>query len=92
MPLSRRLPKRGFRNVFKKEILVVNLGRLNSFPEGSTVDMEALLKAGILKKTGDGVKILGKGSINGALKLKVNMISRTAKEKVEAAGGSVEVI
>lgn len=92
MPLSRRLPKRGFRNIFKKEILVVNLDQLNNFPEGSVVDLASLLKSGIVKKTGDAVKVLGKGSVNGSLKLKINMISRTAREKVEAAGGSVEVI
>jgi large subunit ribosomal protein L15 len=92
MPLSRRLPKRGFRNVFRKEIMIVNLDQLKAFPEGSLVDTASLLKSGILKNAGDAVKVLGKGSVPGALKLKVNMISRGAKEKIEAAGGSVEVI
>jgi large subunit ribosomal protein L15 len=92
MPLARRLPKRGFRNIFKKEIVVINLDQLKNFPEGSVVDTASLLKTGILKKAGDAVKVLGKGSVNGSLKLKINMISRTAREKVEAAGGSVEVI
>ncbi len=92
MPLARRLPKRGFRNVFRKEIMVVNLDQLNTFPKGAVVDAAALLESGILKKTGDAIKILGNGSVDRPLSLKINMISRSAKEKIEAAGGSIEVI
>ena len=92
MPLARRLPKRGFRNIFKKEIVIVNLDQLKIFPEGSVVDLAALIKSGIVKKTGDAIKVLGKGSVKGALKLKVDMISCSAREKVEAAGGTIEVL
>lgn len=92
MPLARRLPKRGFRNVFRKEIMVVNLDQLNVFPKGAVVDAAALLESGILKKTGDAIKVLGNGSVDRPLSLKINLISRSAKEKIEAAGGSIEVI
>jgi large subunit ribosomal protein L15 len=89
MPLSRRLPKRGFRNLFKKEVIVVNIEFLNRFAENSVVDAELLLKSGLIKKTGDAIKILGKGEIKVPLTVKVDMISKGAKEKIEAAGGSV---
>ena len=92
MPLARRLPKRGFRNVFRKEIMVINLDQLNVFPQGAVVDAAALLESGILKKTGDAIKLLGKGSVDRALSVKINLVSRSAKEKIEAAGGSIEVI
>ncbi len=92
MPLSRRLPKRGFRNIFKKEVAIVNLDQLKRFPENAVVDAPALLKSGILKKTGDAIKVLGKGTIDRPLTLRIHMISRSAKEKIESAGGSVEVI
>lgn len=92
MPLSRRLPKRGFRNKFSRSIVVVNISQLKAFPEGSVIDVETLLDRGIIKKQGDGVKVLGKGDIGYPLKLKVHMISGAAREKIEAAGGSVEVI
>ncbi len=92
MPLARRLPKRGFRNVFRKEVVIVNLDQLKVFPKDAVIDTASLLESGILKKAGDALKVLGKGSVNAPLKLKVNMISRVAKEKIEAAGGSVEVI
>ncbi|HRT71878.1 MAG TPA: 50S ribosomal protein L15 [Syntrophales bacterium] len=92
MPLTRRLPKRGFRNRFRRDIVAVNIAQLKSFPEGSTVDVEALLVRGIIKRRGDGVKVLGKGDIGYPLKLKVNGISEAARAKVEAAGGSVEVV
>lgn len=92
MPLSRRLPKRGFRNKFRKDIIAVNLEQLNKFEEGSVVDPDTLLEQGIIKRKGDGVKILGKGDIPYPLTLKVNNISRSAREKIEASGGSVEVI
>ncbi|UQS83982.1 50S ribosomal protein L15 [Bombilactobacillus thymidiniphilus] len=92
MPLFRRIPKRGFNNINRKEYAIVNLGQLNQFRAGSTVDAAALLKAGLIKKELAGVKVLGKGELKKKLTLKVNKISETAKEAVEAAGGSVEVI
>ena len=92
MPLSRRLPKRGFYNRFKKDIIAVNLEQLGKFQEGSIIDADVLLNSGLIKRKGDGVKILGKGDINYPLTLRVNNISRGAREKIEASGGSIEVI
>lgn len=93
MPLSRRLPKRGFRNPFRKDIITINIDQLKKFPAGSIIDRDALLEAGLVKKAGDGIKVLGKGSIEYPISVKVDMISRGAKSKIEAAGGSVvEVI
>lgn len=92
MPLQRRVPKRGFTNKFKKEIVIVNLMQLNRFDANSVVTPETLLESGLIKKLGDGVKVLGKGEIEKALTVKVNAISQTAAEKIEAAGGKVEVI
>lgn len=89
MPLSRRLPKRGFRNFFRKEVVAVNVENLNRFEQNAVVDAELLLKSGLIKKTGDAIKILGKGEIKVPLTVKVDMISKGAKEKIEAAGGSV---
>ncbi len=89
MPLSRRLPKRGFRNPFRKKIITVNLDQLKKFPAGSVIDMEALVNAGLVKRKGDGIKVLGKGNIDYPVSLKVDMISHGAREKIEAAGGSV---
>ena len=92
MPLSRRLPKRGFRNPFRRDIVIINIDHLRRFPEGSVIDRAALLEAGLVK-TGDGIKVLGKGNIDYPISVKVDMISRGAKDKIEAAGGSVvEVI
>jgi large subunit ribosomal protein L15 len=92
MPMSRRLPKRGFRNFFRKEYAIVNIEQLNKFPEGSVIDAEALLKAGILNKTMDGIKLLARGAIAYPVNIKINMISGAAKQKIESAGGTVEVI
>ena len=92
MPLTRRLPKRGFYNRFRKDIIAVNIEQLKRFEEGSVVDAEALLGSGIIKRKGDGIKILGKGDIDYPLTVKVNNISRSARGKIEASGGSVEVI
>lgn len=93
MPLQRRLPKRGFNNIFAKEIVSINVNSLNRFNDGDTVDAEALLKANIIKKAGDGVKILGNGNVEKEnLTVKVAAFSKTAKEKIEAAGGKAEVI
>ncbi len=89
MPLARRLPKRGFRNTFRKEIMAVNIEQLNRFPEGSVIDEPSLIQAGLVKRKCDGIKILGKGDLNYPLSLKVRMISRSARIKVEAAGGSI---
>ncbi|MDX9745350.1 MAG: 50S ribosomal protein L15 [Syntrophales bacterium] len=89
MPLSRRLPKRGFRNLFRKEIIAVNIEQLNRFEENTVVDAELLLRSGLIKKTGDAIKILGKGEIKVPLTVKVDMISKGAREKIEAIGGSV---
>jgi large subunit ribosomal protein L15 len=92
MPLHRRLPKRGFTNIFKKEMAVVNLKDLEAFDSGSVVDSATLVRNGLVKGRWDGVKLLGQGEIRVPLTVKLNAISRTAKDKIEAAGGSVEVI
>ncbi len=91
MPLSRRLPKRGFYNRFRKEFVIVNIGQLSVFPADSVVDIDSLVQKGIVKKTGDAVKILGKGTIEHPLTIRANGISRGAREKIEALGGKVEV-
>lgn len=90
MPLQRRLPKRGFTNIFKKQYALVNLKDLSVFDTGSTVDADALKKRGIVKKVYDGIKLLGNGSIDKPLTVKVNKWSKSAFEKVTAAGGNVE--
>lgn len=89
MPLSRRLPKRGFRNPFKKIIVTINVNQLNKFPEGSVIDEEALVRAGVVKHKRDGIKVLGRGSIDYPVSLKMNLISRSAREKIQAVGGSI---
>jgi len=89
MPLARRLPKRGFRNTFRKEIIAVNIEQLKRFPEGSVIDEDGLLQAGLVKRKGDGIKILGKGDLGHPLSLKVRRVSRRARSKIEAAGGSI---
>ncbi len=92
MPLYRRIPKRGFTNINSKEIIAVNLSDLEHFEDGSTVDVNALLEAGIIKKLGDGVKVLGNGKFTKKLNVKVNAYSASAKEKIEALGGTAEVM
>jgi len=92
MPLQRRLPKRGFTNDFKKSVAVVNIRDLAKFDTGSVVDAAALAAAGLVKGRRDAVKLLGHGEIKYALDVKVNSVSRSAKEKIEAAGGKVEVL
>jgi len=89
MPLSRRLPKRGFRNPFRKIIVTINVNQLNKFPEGSVIDEEALVRAGVVKHKRDGIKVLGRGSIDYPVSLKMNLISRGAREKIQAVGGSI---
>jgi large subunit ribosomal protein L15 len=92
MPLQRRLPKRGFTNIFRKKIAVINLRDLLAFESGSLVDEAALVKAGLVKGQKDGIKLLGHGEIQVALNVKLNQVSKSARQKIEAAGGSVEVI
>ena len=91
-PLARRMPKRGFRNPLKKEYSIVNLDRLEIFDAGTEVTADTLLAAGVIKSFKDGVKILGTGELTKALTVKVNSVSRSAAEKIVAAGGKVEVI
>ena len=92
MPLHRRLPKSGFTNIFKKQIAVINIRDLDRFEAGAVVDEAALIKSGLVKGRRDGIKLLGQGEIKNALTVKINDISRSAKDKIEAAGGSVEEI
>jgi len=92
MPLQRRLPKRGFTNIFKKRVAVINIRDLARFEAGSVVDEAALVAAGLVKGRRDAVKLLGQGEVDRALEVKVNHISKKAQEKIEAAGGTVEVL
>jgi large subunit ribosomal protein L15 len=92
MPLHRRLPKRGFTNIFKKEYAVVNLADLERFDNGASVDEAALRAAGIVKGSNDGVKVLGKGKLSKKLTVTATKFSKTAKESIEAAGGTVQEI
>ena len=92
MPLQRRLPKRGFTNIFKKNIAVINIRDLAKFDKGSVVDTDALVQAGLVKGQRDGVKLLGQGEIKYSLDIRINQISQSAREKIEAAGGKVEVV
>lgn len=93
MPLQRRVPKRGFNNIFRTEYAVVNLSSLEErFEAGATVDAESLKACGLIKKELDGIKVLAKGELTKALTVKVNAVSETAKAKIEAAGGTVEVL
>jgi len=92
MPLHRRLPKRGFTPLQRKVYSVVNLRDLELFESGSEVDLETLGQAGLIGQMKDGVKILGDGELTKALKVKAHKFSKTAQSKIEAAGGSVEVI
>ena len=91
MPLARRVPKRGFHNIFAKPLESVNVSALNRFEDGAEVDAQALLNARILSKCQYGVKILGNGEITKKLTVQANGFTATAKEKIEAAGGKVEV-
>ena len=92
MPIQRRLPKRGFTNIFRKKIAVINIRDLLTFKSGSLVDETALVKAGLIKGKKDGIKLLGQGEISVALNIKLNNVSTKAREKIEGAGGSVEVV
>ncbi len=92
MPLQRRLPKRGFTNIFKKEYAIVNVRDLNCFDDGAVVTVDSLKEAGLVKKVNNGVKILGDGDLEKKLTVKVNKVSQQAAEKITARGGKVEVI
>ena len=92
MPLTRRVPKRGFKNHFRKEYAIVNVEMLNSFEAGSVVDYAALAEKGLVKKQYEGVKVLGNGQLTVALTVKAVKFSKSAEEAIKAAGGSVEVI
>ncbi len=92
MPLARRLPKRGFTNTFRRTYQVVNLKELERFDRGSAVDAEALSRAGLVARPDRPVKILGEGEIPHALKLQVDAVSAAARTKIEAAGGSIEIV
>ena len=91
-PLFRRLPKRGFTNINRKEFTIVNLSTLNRFEDGTEVTPELLLETGVISKLNDGVKILASGAVEKKLTVKAHKFSSSAKEAIEAAGGSVEVI
>lgn len=92
MPLYRRLPKRGFTNIFAKKYVAVNVEVLDKFNDGDVVTAEAMLEKGIISKTLDGVKLLGRGEVTKKVDVKVAKISASAKEKIEKAGGKAEVM
>jgi len=92
MPIHRRLPKRGFANIFRKKIIEVNIRDLSRFESGSTVDEVALIRMGLVKGKRDGIKLLGLGEINYPLQIKINRVSENARKKIESAGGSIEVV
>ena len=92
MPLYRRLPKRGFKNRNTKEIVGINLGALEKFEDGSTVSVQTLIESGVVKNPRAGVKILGNGELTKKLNVQANAFSASAKEKIEALGGTAEVI
>ncbi len=92
MPLTMRLPKRGFTNIFRKEYVAINVDRLEIFEDGMVVTPVELIQYGIIKNVEDGVKILGNGELTKKLTVQANKFSASAKEKIEAAGGKAEVI
>ena len=92
MPLARRIPKRGFHNIFAKRLESVNVSALERFENGAEVDAQALLDCGVLSKCTYGVKILGEGELTKKLTVRAKAFSATAKEKIEAAGGKAEVV
>ena len=92
MPLHRRIPKRGFNNIFANEYVAINVDTLNRFEDGAVVDAAAIKEMGIVKNTRDGIKILGKGELTKKLTVKATAFSESAKEKIEAVGGNAEVI
>lgn len=92
MPLARRIPKRGFHNIFAKPLVAVNLSALNKFDDGAEVDAKAMLDAGVLSKCEYGVKVLGNGKLTKKLTIRASAFSESAKQKIEAAGGKAEVV
>ncbi len=92
MPIHRRLPKRGFTNIFKKHFVVINLRDLSRFEENTVIDEAELIRSGLVKGKREGIKLLGHGEIKHPLTIKVNKASKTATQKIEAAGGKVEVV
>lgn len=92
MPLTRRIPKRGFNNIFAKEYAVVNVSDLSKFVDGTVVDTEMLKASGLVKKVNDGVKVLGNGELTSKITVKAAKFSKSAIEKIEKAGGKAEVI
>ena len=92
MPLARRVPKRGFNNIFAKPLVAVNVSALNVFDDGAKIGAEELLSAGIISKCPYGLKILGNGTITKKITVKASAFSQSAKEKIEAAGGKAEVV
>jgi large subunit ribosomal protein L15 len=92
MPIHRRLPKRGFKNPFKKMFAIVNVQDLNRFEADAVIDEVAFIKSGLVKGDRDGIKILGNGEINVPVTVRINKISASARQKIEAAGGKIEVI
>lgn len=92
MPLARRVPKRGFNNIFATKYVGINVDALNRFEDGSVVDEAAIVNAGLVKKTLDGIKILGRGELTKNLTVKVTAFSSAAKEKIEKAGGKAEEV
>ena len=92
MPLARRVPKRGFNNIFATKYVGINVDALNRFEDGAVVDEAAIVAAGLVKKTLDGIKILGRGELTKKLTVKVTAFSATAKEKIEQAGGKAEEV
>ena len=92
MPLHLRLPKRGFTNIFRTSYAVINVSDLNAFNDGAVIGIEEIKESGLVKKTYDGIKVLGNGELTKKLTVKANAFSGSAKEKIEAKGGSVEVI
>lgn len=92
MPLHRRLPKRGFTNIFKKKISIINIRDLSKFESGSIVDEPALIRMGLVKNRRDGIKLLGQGDIKVPLTIRVNQVAKGAEEKIISAGGKIEVV
>ncbi len=92
MPMQRRLPKRGFNNIFATHYTIIKVGDLDVFEAGSTVNVQALLDKGIIKKPQDGVKVLGDGEVSKALTVQLTAYSASAREKIEKAGGKAEVV
>jgi len=92
MPLARRVPKRGFNNIFAKPLTAINVAALDRFPDGAAVGVSELLESGVLSKCEYGVKILGNGALTKKLTVKASAFSESAKQKIEAAGGKAEVV